>query len=146
VTRITEWAARRGPKNPGRDRGIEETTERVRQLMDGIESAVAVGDDLALTRYLAPPALGILLAQTATERRAGRTWLPARAGLRWSTSNRSPAGPGGLWLRLRFEDRSEVRSPAESLSAAGLGHALEVELVTTSVPWRLRQAEEIFES
>lgn len=118
----------------------------MRQLMDGIESAIAAGDDLALSRYLAPPALGVLLARSAAARRDGQRWLPARAGLRWSASNRTPTAPGRFWLRLRFEDQSEVRFSASAIAAAALVYEIEVELLTTSVPWRVCQAQEIFDS
>lgn len=135
------WPGRR--RISGRDRGIAETTERVRQLVDGIERAISAGSDLELASYLAPPALGYALAQTAAMRSAGNMWLPARAGLRWSGSDRAPEGPGRFWLRLRFDDRTEVRSGSATLNAAAITHEVEVELDTTSAPWRLCQAEEV---
>jgi hypothetical protein len=127
-----------------RARGVAETTERVRQLVDGIENAVSAGDDLELASFLAPPALGYALAETAAMRRAGTTWLPARTGLRWSGSDRVPEGPGRFWLRLRFDDHTQLRSSGRTECAAPLPHEVEVELDTTSIPWRLCQAEEIF--
>jgi hypothetical protein len=128
----------------GKDQGIAETTERVRQLVDGIESAIRAGNDLELASYLAPPALGHALSQTAAMRTTRSTWLPARAGLRWSGSDRAPEGPGRFWLRLRFDDRTEVRSEGANVTAAAITHEVEVELDTTSAPWRLCQADEVF--
>ncbi|MGA7173833.1 MAG: hypothetical protein WCB86_01440 [Candidatus Dormiibacterota bacterium] len=140
--RLGRWSTRRGLS--GRDRGIAETTERVRQLVDGIEGAIISGNDLALASYLAPPALGRLLAQAAAMRAAGTTWLPARAGLRWTVCARAPEGPGRFWLRLRFDDRTEVRLQNSAIAAVPIVHELEVELDTTAAPWRLCQAEEVF--
>jgi hypothetical protein len=139
---VGRWRGR--PRVSGRDRGIAETTDRVRQLVDGIENAIAAGNDLELASYLAPPALGQVLAQTAAMRAAGSTWLPARAGLRWSGSSRPPQGPGRFWLRLRFEDRTGVRCPSATATAAAVAHEVEVELDTRSAPWRLCQVEEVF--
>ncbi len=139
------WWRRFGSRNlVGRDRGVAETTERVRQLVDGIESAICVGSDLELASYLAPPALGYALSQTAAARSAGQTWLPAREGLRWSTSNRAPEGPGRFWLKLRFDERTEVRIGSAIRRSAATTHEVEVELDTTSVPWRLCQSKEVF--
>jgi hypothetical protein len=142
--RIRQWATSFGPRNLGRDRGVQETTERVRQLVDGMESAISSGDDLALATYLAPPALGVLLAQTGAARAMGSAWLPARTGLRWIGSSRSSVTPGRFWLRLRFEDRTQVRGPEGTVSAAPVSHEVEVELETSATPWRLCQAEEVF--
>lgn len=141
---MTAWSKLGKRRSSGRNQGITETTERVRQLVDGIESAISAGNDLELASYLAPPALGHALAQTAALRAAGSTWLPARAGLRWSGSDRSPDGPGRFWLRLRFDDRTEVSSESGTFTAASVTHEVEVELDTTSAPWRLCQAEEVF--
>lgn len=134
----------RRPGGAGPEGGIAETTERVRQLIDGIESAIAAGNDLELARYLAPPALGTLLAATAAVRTSGGAWIPARAGLRWSGCDRPAGGPGRFWLRLRFEDRTEVRSESKRMVAATMSHEVEVELDTTQVPWRLCQVEEVY--
>jgi len=128
----------------GRDGGIGETTERIRQLVDGIERTVSAGDDFDLAKYLAPPALGHVLAAASAIRSQGGAWLPARSGLRWSRSGREPGAPGRFWLRLRFEDRTEVQSQGGKASAPAVSHEVEVEVDTTQAPWRLCQAEEIF--
>ncbi|HUY08242.1 MAG TPA: hypothetical protein VMW80_02180 [Candidatus Dormibacteraeota bacterium] len=144
MPRITAWRTSRWRGVSGRDRGIAETTERVRQLVDGIESAITSGNDLALASYLAPPALGHVLAQTAAMRAARTAWLPSRVGLRWSVCSRAPEGPGRFWLRLRFDDRTEVHFQSSTVTAVPMVHEVEVELDTTVAPWRLCQAEEVF--
>ncbi|HVC38510.1 MAG TPA: hypothetical protein VNH20_00865 [Candidatus Dormibacteraeota bacterium] len=134
----------RGWEAGGGDRGTRETTERVRQMVDGIESAITSGNDFQLARFLGPPALGHLLRQVAASRAAGQEWLPARSGLQWRRSERSATEPGRFWLRLRFDDRTEVRFGGESVHAAMLGHELDVELDTTAAAWRLCRAEEVY--
>lgn len=141
---IIRWRKSSNVWRSGRDRGVTETTERVRQLVDGIEIAIAAGDDLELARYLAPPALGRLLGATATLRGAGEKWLPARAGLCWSVTHRAAVEPGRFWLRLRFEDRTQVRGRTRFITAAAVAHEVEVELDTTQAPWRVCQVEELF--
>ena len=135
------WPLARGGRP--KDQGVLETTERVRQLVDGIESAIAAASDLELSAYLAPPALGLLLAASAAMRAEGRTWLPARSGLRWSRSGRLAESPGRFWLRLRFEDRTSVRDGSGSAAAPPTSHEVEVELDATAVPWRLCRVEEV---
>lgn len=122
---------------------MQETTERIRQLVDGIEAAVGSSNDLELARYLLPPALGTVLAATAAMRSGGWSWLPGRSGLRWSRSERPSERPGCFWLRIRFEDRTEVRGPGRIETAPATGHELELELDTTQVPWRLSRAEDV---
>jgi hypothetical protein len=112
--------------------------------MDGIEGAIAAGSDLDLSAYLAPPALGLVLAASAAMREGGRTWLPARSGLRWSRSERASEAPGRFWLRLRFEDRTSVRDGSGTTAAPSTSHEVEVELDATRAPWRLCQVEEVF--
>ena len=116
----------------------------MRQLVDGLERAVISKSDLELSSYLVTPALGFALARTSMMRSAGSVWLPARAGLRWTISDRAPEGPGRFWIRLRFEDRTVLRSGSATYSAAAITHEVEVELDTTSAPWRLCQAYEHF--
>lgn len=141
---ITKWWRSNVRGRLGQDRGVAETTERVRQLVDGIEGAVAAGDDLELARYLAPPALGRFLGATAARRAVGEKWLPARARLCWTSSHRAAAAPGRFWLRLRFEDRTQVRGRTGRVTAATVVHEIEVELDTTEAPWRLCDVEELF--
>lgn len=137
------WGSGSGWRS-AQNRGVAETTERVRQLVDGIEGAIGAGDDLELARYLAPPALGRLLAGTAGLRAAGEKWLPARAGLCWRTCDRGATEPGRFWLRLRFEDRTQVQGRTGRVTAAAVIHEVEVELDTTEAPWRLCDVEELF--
>jgi hypothetical protein len=123
--------------------GEAETSHHLRQLVDGIESAVAQGDDLALAQFLAPPLLGRMLAASAAIRAAGGSLVPARSGLSWRLSHRKPAGPGRCWLRLRFEDLTLCRYPEAAMRAPGRAHELEVDLETTVNPWRLHQLVEV---
>ncbi|MGH7705570.1 MAG: hypothetical protein ACRENY_06855 [Candidatus Dormibacteria bacterium] len=141
---VSVWRGSLSGRSRGRRRQVDETTLRVRQLVDGIEAAIAQGDDLELSRYLAPPALALLLAQTAALRAAGRAWSPGRSGLRWSGSSKRSAEPGRFWLRLRFEDRSELALGDLQVGAAMSSHEVEVELDTTAAPWRLCRAAEVF--
>ncbi|MGH7610224.1 MAG: hypothetical protein ACREOD_09905 [Candidatus Dormibacteria bacterium] len=121
------------------ERGVAEATNRLRQTVDGIESAIAAGDDLELARYLASPALGQLLAVTAAFRAKRATWLPARSGLRWTESRRPPEAAGRFWLTVRFEDRTQALSAGDRQTAPLLSHQLELELDTSRTPWRLCQ-------
>jgi hypothetical protein len=98
--------------------------------------AVAAGDDVELARYLASPALSRFLEATAARRAVGEKWLPTRAGLCWSRSDRA-AGAPRFWLRLRFEDRTQVLGRTGRVTAATVVHEVEVELDTTEEPWRL---------
>jgi hypothetical protein len=142
VVKIKWWGSNRAWRL-AQDRGVAETTKRVRQLVDGIEGAVAAGDDLELARYLSPPALGRFLGATAARRAFGDKWLPARAGLCWTRSDRAASAPGRFWLRLRFEDRTQIQSRTGRLTAATIVHEVEVELDTTDAPWRLCEVEEL---
>jgi hypothetical protein len=144
VRPINKWWGSNSAWRSSQDRGVAETTERVRQLVDGIEGAVAAGDDLELARYLASPALSRFLEATAARRAVHEKWLPARAGLCWSRSDRAPGAPGRFWLRLRFEDRTQVQGPTRRVTAATVVHEVEVELDTTEAPWRLCEVEELF--
>jgi hypothetical protein len=117
--------------------GASETTRRVRQLVDGLEAALARGDDLGAVQFLAPPLQGRLLAIAAAMKSGRGAWLPARSGLRWSQSRRHPDGPGLLWLRLQFEDLTRCEYPDGGLSAPLRTFEVEAELETLSVPWRL---------
>jgi hypothetical protein len=144
VRPIKKWWDSGGGWRSARDRGVAETTERVRQLVDGIEGAIGAGDDLELARYLAPPALGRLLRGSTELRAAGEKWLPARAALCWRTSERGATQPGRFWLRLRFEDRTQVQGRTGRVTAAIVVHEVEVELDTTEAPWRLCDVEELF--
>jgi len=137
------WEANSGWRS-ARDRGVAETTERVRQLVDGIEGAIGSGNDLELARYVAPPALGRLLGGTAELRAAGGKWQPSRAGLCWRMSDRRATAPGRFWLRLRFEDRTQVQGRTGRVTAPTVVHEVEVELDTTEAPWRLCDVEELF--
>ena len=144
MPRVIRWRPLEKGRIFQRARGVDETTERVRQLVDGLERAVISKSDLELSSYLATPALGFALACTSMMRSAGAVWLPARAGLRWTSSDRAPEGPGRFWIKLRFEDRTVLRSGSTTYSAAAITHEVEVELDTTSAPWRLCQAYEHF--
>jgi hypothetical protein len=144
VLKIKNWWESSSAWRTGRERGVAETTDRVRQLVDGIEAAVAAGDDLQLTRYLAPPALSRFLEATAARRAVGEKWLPGRAGLCWRRSDRTARAPGRFWLRLRFEDRTQVQTRTRGVVAPTVVHEVEVELDTTDTPWRLCEVEELF--
>jgi hypothetical protein len=100
--------------------GASDTTRWVRQLVDGLEEALARGDDLG--------------AAITSGRGA---WLPARSGLRWSQSRLHPDGPGLVWLLLRFEDLTRCEYPDGGLTAPLRTFEVEAELETLSVPWRL---------
>ncbi len=123
--------------------GEAQTSQRLRQLVDGIEGAVAHGDDLALARFLAPPLLGRMLVVSAEGRAQGGSLVPARSGLSWRVSHRKPAGPGRCWLRLRFEDLTVCEYPETVTRAPGGAHELEVDLETTMTPWRLHRLVEV---
>ncbi len=123
--------------------GEAETSRHLRQLVDGIETAVAQGDDLALAQFLAPPLLGRMLAASAAIRAAGGALAPARSGLSWRVSHRQPPGPGRFWLRLRFEDLTICHYPEGVMRAPGSAHELEVDLETTVTPWRLHRLVEV---
>ena len=92
-----------GTKQARRD-GDAQTPQQLRQLLEGLERAIAQAHDLALAQFLVPPQLGQMLAASATVRAEGGRLLPARSGLTWMMSRRRPAGPGRCWLRLPFED------------------------------------------
>lgn len=117
--------------------GASETTRRLRQLVDGLEEALARGDELGAVQFLAPPLQGRLLAIAAAVKSGRGAWLPARSGLRWSQSRRHPDGPGLLWLRLQFEDLTRCEYPDGGLTAPLRTVEVEAELETLSVPWRL---------
>jgi len=59
-------------------------------------------------------------------------------------SDRGAGAPGRFWLRLRFEDRTQVQGRAGRVTAAAVVHEVEVELDTTEVPWRFCEVEELF--
>ncbi|MHB1527342.1 MAG: hypothetical protein ACYDEA_12340 [Candidatus Dormibacteria bacterium] len=117
--------------------GADQTTNRLRQLVDGVEAAIAAGDDVALVRYISPQLTARMLAAAATFRADRGAWHPARSGLRWSQCRRRPDGPGRLWLRLRFEDLTRCEYPEGAVIAPLRTHEVDVELETTSVPWKL---------
>lgn len=124
-------------RSGSQDRGVTGTTARLRQLVDGLEEAVAGADGVAASRYLSPQLAARLMEEAAVLRAAGGSWAPARSGLRWSTSRRHPDGPGLTWLTLRFEDLSRCDYPEGPLGAPLQTHELEVELDTRRVPWRI---------
>ncbi|NNM97293.1 MAG: hypothetical protein HKL89_06790 [Candidatus Dormibacteraeota bacterium] len=125
------------PQGQLRRQGIEQTTARLRQLVDGLEAAVGSGDDVALVRYLGPQLTARMLAAAAGFRRQGVVWRPARSGLRWSPCRRAPDGPGLAWLRLRLEDRTRCEYPEGTVAAPLRTREVDVELDTTGVPWKL---------
>lgn len=137
---MSEPKSLRGWRHPEarlRRQGIEQTTNRLRQLVDGLEAALASGDDLALVRYVGPQLTARLLAAAAAFRSGGGAWRPARSGLRWSRCHRPPDGPGMVWLRLRLEDRTQCDYPEGVITAPLRTHEVDVELDTTQIPWKL---------
>ncbi|MGH7639915.1 MAG: hypothetical protein ACREN7_06305 [Candidatus Dormibacteria bacterium] len=129
----------------GAERGREQTTERIREMVDGIEAAVRSGDDLEMCRFLAPPALGLLLSRAASERARGRVWSAARSELAWCQSRRPPDSPGRFWLRLRLQDRSRSASGDDVEATAPETVELQVELDSSGAPWRLCRAVRVFD-
>jgi hypothetical protein len=59
-------------------------------------------------------------------------------------SDRRATEPGRFWLRLRFEDRTQVQGWTRRVTAPTVVHEVEVELDTTEAPWRLCDVEELF--
>jgi len=137
VAELSRLQARFHPQAHLRREGIEQTTARLRQLMDGLEAAIGSGDDVALVRYLGPQLTARMLAAAAGFRRQGGVWRPARSGLRWSHCRRAPDGPGLVWLRLRLEDRTRCEYPEGTVVAPLRTREVDVELDTTGVPWKL---------
>lgn len=113
--------------------------------MDGIEEALREGDDLALSRFLAPALLAKMAESTSSMSRSGGVFNPARSGLRWSESRRKPGGPGRCWLRLRFEDLTTCHYPEGVVTAPSRTHEVEVEIETVGSPWRLCRVVELFD-
>lgn len=113
--------------------------------MDGIEEALREGDDLALSRFLAPVLLAKMAESTSSMSRSGGVFNPARSGLRWSESRRKPGGPGRCWLRLRFEDLTTCHYPEGVVTAPPRTHEVEVEIETVGSPWRLCRVVELFD-
>ncbi|MHB1500069.1 MAG: hypothetical protein ACYCYK_02680 [Candidatus Dormibacteria bacterium] len=126
-----------------RREGAAQTSARVRQLVDGIEGAVAQSDDLALAQYLAAPLLGQMLALSAGLRADAASLLPARSGLCWMASHREPGGPGRCWLRLRFEDLTVCQYPEGTASAPPRTQDVEIEVQTTVTPWHLHRVVQV---
>ncbi len=133
------WGAARDLRRDG----AAQTSARVRQLVDGLEAAVAQSDDLALTQYLAAPLMGQMLALSAGLRADAASLLPARSGLCWMVSRRKPGGPGRCWLRLRFEDLTVCQYPEGTASAPPRTQEVEVEVQTTVIPWRLHRVVQV---
>jgi hypothetical protein len=59
-------------------------------------------------------------------------------------SDRGATEPGRFWLRLRFEDKTQVQGRIGHVTAAAVVHEVDVELDTTEAPWRLCDVEELF--
>ncbi len=129
--------------SPERQRGVDLVTFRLRQLVDELESAAFERDELALARVVAPALLARLSAHGAEL--AGREvrWRPGRQGLRWAPSGRASDGAGRAWFRVRFEDLTTHLGP-QGLSAASVEtRELELEVDTTTSPWRLWRVLEV---
>lgn len=124
------------PTSETRGHSVEQTTARLRHLVDSIELALQEGDEVSLARLVAPTLLARLVAHRKRLDELGMAWRPARQGLRWRASRRRPEGPGRCWLLVRFEDLTSLERNGLTVAPA-LTHELELELDTTSAPWRL---------
>ena len=126
-----------------RQRGVELVTFRLRQLVDELESAAFERDELALARVVAPTLLARLSAHGGELASRDVRWRPARQGLRWAPSDRTSGGEGRAWFRVRFEDLTTHLGPQGLSAAAAETRELEVEVDTTTSPWRLWQVLEV---
>lgn len=126
-----------------RQRGVELVTLRLRQMVDELESATSERDELALARLVAPALLARLSAHGAELARGEVRWRPARQGLRWAPSDRASRAEGRAWFRVRFEDLTTHVGPQGLSAASAETRELELEVDTTTSPWRLWQALEV---
>jgi hypothetical protein len=126
-----------------RQRGVELVTIRLRQMVDELESATADQDELALARLVAPALLARLGAHGAELARGQVRWRPQRQGLRWAPSDRASSAEGHAWFRVRFEDLTTHFGPQGLSAASGETWELELEVDTTTSPWRLWRALEM---
>ena len=122
---------------------MEQVTFRLRQLVDELESAVLERDELALARVVTPALLARLSSHAAVLAGQEVRWRPARQGLRWTPSDRPSDGEGRAWFRVRFEDLSTHLGPQGLLAASAETRELELEVVTTTTPWRLWRVLEV---
>lgn len=120
-----------------RREGLEQTTRRLRELVDGIEAAIVAGDELRMAQHLEPELLGLLISHSKSVAASGERWEPARQGLRWAHSRRRSAGPGRIWLRVRFEDQTRHTGGGRQRSALAETRELELDVETTMGRWRL---------
>ncbi len=123
---------------------VESTVDRIRQLVDGLESAVARGDRDALRQLATGPALRQILARLQAVEARGARWWPGREELTWRAGGRGgppPLVPGRRWLRLRFTDRSQLEGADGTVAAAATVWEVQVEVVQdrSGAPWRLRR-------
>lgn len=122
---------------------VEQTTQRLRELVDGIEAAVLAGDELQMSQYVVPEILAVLITHAKSVAASGERWEPAREGLRWAASKRRPGGPGRIWLRVRFEDLTRHAGGERQHSALGETKELELDVETALGRWRLWGALEV---
>ena len=123
---------------------VRASVDRIRQLVDGLEEAVARGDRGALRQLATGPALRQLLARLDAVEACGASWRPAREQLTWCAGGcRWPvlALPGRRRLRLRFTDRSRLEAPDGTVAAAAAVREVQVEVVQsrTRSAWQLRR-------
>ena len=139
LTRAAGLLRRLDGTSSERQRGVELVTFRLRQMVDELESAASERDELALARVVAPALLARLSAHGAELAREQVRWRPARQGLRWASSDRRSGGPGRAWFRVRFEDLTTHLGPQGLAAARAETRELELEIDTTTSPWRLWQ-------
>ncbi len=118
-------------------------TFRLRQMVDELESATAERDELALARLVAPALLARLGAHGAELAHEEVRWRPARQGLRWAPSARPSGAEGRAWFRVRFEDLTTHLGPQRLIAASAETWELELEVDTTTSPWRLWRVLEV---
>lgn len=134
LNRVCAWI---GGASAQRQRAEGATTNHLRELVDGLEMAIARRDELELARFLAPRALGQVIAESHHLQDRDVQWLPARTGLRWSSSPRESSNPGCFWLRIQFEDATRWRTRQGWVVAPMVSAELELELDTRRTPWKL---------
>lgn len=137
MSRVSRILLRLDRTAPERQRGVELTTFRLRQLVDELEAASAERDELALARLVSPALLARLSARSMTLAGRDTQWRPARQGLRWTPSNRRSEREGRAWFRVRFEDLTTHLGPEGLQAASPETRELELEVDTTTAPWRL---------
>ncbi len=126
-----------------RQAGVEQTTSRLRQLVDGLEGAARDRDELALARLVAPGLLAQVIRHGGELEALGVRWEPARRGLRWTASRRHPDAAGQVWVKIRFEDLTCHSGGTRTQAAIAQTRELELEVDTTTVPWRLCRAVDL---